>query len=117
MKTQIGKYKGVKAITREEAFTMAKEIFNHPAWQEMVRRWHKRIRENWHPWIEAARKWMYTGWQMGGYVPHFRAVNFIAADLPDAVYSFVYWVYDGEYCPNPEQVEVVYVEENNGKAS
>lgn len=46
-------------------------------------------------------------------IPDWRAMNIIAADREDGVYCFVWirkevWFYDGEFCPDPDIVEVVW---------
>ena len=118
MKKAEGKYISVRAITREEAVALAPEIFE--VGEEVKRLWAERDRF----WIEGDRLqaeihrlqaeidklWAELAIKLRGYIPESRAMNFIAADLDEAVYSFVWphseiWVYDGEKCPNRDTVE------------
>jgi cytochrome c556 len=51
--------------------------------------------------------------QYRGFIPDWRAMNFIAADRINGVYCFVWsrkeiWFYNGERCPNPSSVKVVW---------
>lgn len=61
---------------------------------------------------EVDKLWTELAIKYGGYIPDYRAMNFVAADR-DGVYCFVWprkeiWLYDGETCPDPDTVEVVW---------
>jgi len=64
----------------------------------------------------AEKLWRKLENQYRGYMPDYRAINFIAADREDGVYSFIWtwneiWFYDGKNCPDPNTVEVIYKHE------
>src|SRR3989304_2621607 len=103
MKQAIGNYEGVRAITREEALAMIPIVFSaergrvSAEWERFLAEWQKSVAK------------------LGGLSPDWRAVNFIAADRHNGVYSFVVrnrrgrkeiWFYNGDTCPDAKTVEV-----------
>jgi hypothetical protein len=128
MKQAIGNYENVKPLTRQEAIDLAQVVFKMPVWIDMIKarqEWSRACQE-WsracQEWSRAWREWSRVLVGLGGFSPDdWRAVNFIASDLPNHVYSAVYsttrnrnevWVYDGVNCPNPNAVEVIWYEGN-----
>jgi hypothetical protein len=133
MKKAIGKYTGVKSITRAEAIAMVPVVFS-AKWHRIVaetirlRTKQDRLQANWNRlWSEAdrldAERDEYVN-KLSGYSPDWRVINFIAADLRRAVYSYVYcttrnrkelWIYDGETCPDANGIkkrgQVVWADE------
>jgi hypothetical protein len=111
MKSATEHYAEVRAITKEEIDGLIPLVFT-PAW--------KKARKTDAVWEEAQAAWGSEVKVLSGFIPDRRAINFIAADREDGVYSFVQsttrnrkevWFYDGECCPDPDTVEVVWREE------
>ena len=133
MKAAKGKYISVRAITKEEAIELADELFNAKG-DKLMAEGDKLCAKGNKLWAEGDKlraegsklraegsKLMAEGdklcaklaRQYCARIPDWRALNFIAADREDGVYCFVWtrreiWFYDGENCPNPETVEVVW---------
>ncbi len=133
MKRAIGKYKGVRAITKEEALSMIPQVFTRKlsqAWIELDQTisnfGQAKVQEGEYPaLLELHRKFEIalertakecnraTAW-LCGFSPDWRAINFIAADRRNAVYCFVFcttrkqkevWIYNGGTCPNAKTIK------------
>ena len=119
MKAAKGKYISVRAITKEEAIELADELFNAKGDKLMAEgdklcaKGNKLRAEGNKLMAEGDKLCAKLARQYCARIPDWRALNFIAADREDGVYCFVWtrreiWFYDGENCPNPETVEVVW---------
>jgi hypothetical protein len=132
MKLAIGKYVLVRTITKEEAIALANELFGADAdrlradadrlMADAYKIWEsgKFRAEGDKLWAEGAmtrakgtKLWAELAIYYCAYIPDDRAMNFIAADREDGVYSLIWsrkeiWFYDGENCPNLDTVEVVW---------
>jgi hypothetical protein len=119
MKQAIGKYALVRSITEKEAIFITQELLraeDHKLWAKgaKLRAEGGKLRaEGSKLWAEGSKLWAEIAIQQRGFIPDDRAINFIAADRSDGVYCFVWarkeiWFYDGENCPDPETVEVVW---------
>jgi hypothetical protein len=127
MKERTGKYTDVRAITRNEALALAPVIFGDEIWKLAYKLWvqgHK----SWVKWEQAYELWEQVATKYQGYMPDYRAINFIAADCENAVYCFVrsttrnrneVWIYDGEHCPDAKDIldqgKVIWVKGKPGK--
>lgn len=122
MKPAIDQYDGVSAITKKEAIALADELFGGDAYKLWARglkhraEWLKHVSKYLKYRAMAEKLWRKLENQYRGYMPDYRAINFIAADREDGVYSFIWtwneiWFYDGKNCPDPNTVEVIYKHE------
>ena len=104
MKEATGRYVKVRAITRRQAKGLAKKLFTAEGY--------KLCAEGYKLHAEGAKLRAELAIKHKGYIPDYRAINFIAKDLQNHVYCFVpkykeIWVYDGENCPDRATVEKV----------
>jgi len=132
MKQAVGEYAQVRAVNLQTVIALSGELFGDEVdklWDEAdkLRDEADKLRaEAYKLWAEAYKLgaeacklgaevdklWTELAIKYGGYIPDYRAMNFVAADR-DGVYCFVWprkeiWLYDGETCPDPDTVEVVW---------
>ena len=127
MKLAIGKYTKVKAVTKEEAINLTKEIFNESTEGYKLYAEERKLRAEGRKLYAEGRKLCAEGDKLhaegdklyaelaikyNAYIPDHRVINLIAKDLPNHVYCFVFnrkelWVYDGENCPDYHKVEKI----------
>ena len=120
MKEATGKYIKVRAITREEAINLTKEIFNMGAEicklyaeeDKLYAKGYKLYIKRYKLYAERDKLYAEIAIKYNAYIPDYRAINLIAKDLPNHVYCFVLnkkelWIYNGENCPDKNTVEKV----------
>jgi len=110
MKEATGKYVKVRAITKRQSVNLAKKLFSAEG-SKLYAEGNKLRAEGNKLRAEGNKLHADIAIKHKGYIPDWRAINFIAKDLPNHVYCFVWehkeiWVYNGEDCPNREDVKV-----------